>query len=118
MDAFIAPRMRPAGDRYEHWSREIVSRSWKHGKAELRREAIPYDARRNEYVVGCWLQGNCPECGASAGGYGCENCGMCFSPRFVRHPQSRLHQTHLESRVVQSVFLLVDPDEMDRLAKA
>lgn len=80
------------------------------GKAVDRLERVRYDPVGNRFVVGCWLLGRCPICGADAGSYFCEACGGHFRPEELRDPQSRDGAATVEI-VVNSLFLkLSNPD--------
>ncbi|WP_371734306.1 class I tRNA ligase family protein [Acidisphaera sp. S103] len=68
-------------------------------------EQVLYSRDTGRYIVGAWLEGQCPQCLASASGYFCEACGAHFKPEAMVNPKPRLGDTSLESRAVASLYL-------------
>lgn len=76
------------------------------GKDEVKHqeEFIPIDIDSNKYLIGCWLSGLCPKCGASAGSYFCEECGAHYKPEELKkHIFNHKYNVKYEKR--KAVFL-------------
>ncbi len=73
-------------------------------------ERFPVSTGSGRYVVGVWLSGRCPNCGAGAGGNACEECGYHFQPSEILEPRSRLDEGPLTWRDVRCQWLVpTDP---------
>ncbi|HXU31539.1 MAG TPA: class I tRNA ligase family protein [Thermoanaerobaculia bacterium] len=81
--------------------RTLVAR----GATEVRRERFLFAPAVDRYIVGTWLLGQCPECGADAAGAFCEACGACFPPSAMGCPRSRFDEGPLEEREVTCLYL-------------
>lgn len=74
---------------------------------EFQKENFLFCPASSRFIVGCWLQGNCPNCGKEAGGYGCEACGIHYRPEEVVNARSRLDEGPLETVSCNTMFLRV-----------
>jgi methionyl-tRNA synthetase len=68
-----------AGDHLRH-SDELVAALAADGRIAYRHEQLLVDQATGRILVGCWLTGRCPQCGAGAVGNSCESCGLWFGP--------------------------------------
>lgn len=103
--AFIDPRSPPWASTYEELLTETTGRLIASGRTELRRERVLYSPSTGRHVIGCWLLGFCPSCGAEAGGYFCEACGGFFRPELIRAPRARFDEGDLEWREADILYL-------------
>jgi len=103
--AFIDPRSPPWASTYEELLTETTRRLIATGRTESRRERILYSPSTGRSIIGCWLLGACPSCGAEAGGYFCEACGGFFRPELIRAPRPRFDEGGLEWREADILYL-------------
>lgn len=103
--AFIDPRSPPWASTYEELLTETTTRLIETGTTESRRERVLYSPSTGRYIIGCWLLGACPSCGAEAGGYFCEACGGFFRPELIREPRPRFDEGRLEWREADILYL-------------
>ncbi len=105
----------PLEPRWEEWyarcTRNAIEQIVSRGATEIRSEKFLYAPAHQRFLVGPWLLGNCPHCGAGAGSYFCESCGFCFRPETMLNPHARLDEGDLEWRSVRCLYLrLSQPD--------
>jgi methionyl-tRNA synthetase len=74
------------------------------GAATLEDERVPVSSTTGEAMMGTWIAGRCPQCGADAGGSSCVRCGDHFQPEELLDPRSRLDDSPLTWATVQSWF--------------
>ncbi|WP_315837673.1 class I tRNA ligase family protein [Bradyrhizobium prioriisuperbiae] len=111
-DEWISPLHPQWKDLHDGMQLDVLRHFTETGKAVRRLEKVPYDPKDNRFIMGCWLLGRCPVCGANAGGYCCENCGAHFSPEEIQSPRSRGGGATSEVEV-ESLFLkLSDPEKI------
>jgi len=103
--AFVDPMTPPWSSTYEHLLRETTARLLRDGAIESRHERALYSPSTGRHIIGCWLLGGCPSCGAEAGGYFCEACGAFFRPELIRNPRPRFDEGPLEWRSAQLRYL-------------
>lgn len=108
-DEWIYPLHPRWKDLHDNMQRDVLTYFKCTDKAYERQERVHYDTINNRFVVGCWLIGRCPVCGADAGSYFCEACGGHFRPEEILDPHSRDNAPTAEI-AVNSLFLkLSDP---------
>jgi methionyl-tRNA synthetase len=67
-------------------------------------EQVPYDVDGSP-LVGTFIAGECPTCGAAAGGSSCTACGDHFQPDQLVEPRARLSASAIEWRQERNWFL-------------
>ena len=82
-DRFVSLLDEPWRTRYDEISRGIVRDLHARGLVTTKRERFPYCVTSGEYVIGGFLQGECPDCKTPTAGYFCEACGLLFRPEMV-----------------------------------
>ena len=82
-DRFVSLLDEPWRTRYHEISLGIVRDLFAQGLVTTLRERFPHCAANDEYVIGGFLQGECPDCAAPTAGYFCEACGLLFRPDMV-----------------------------------
>lgn len=103
--AFIDPLSPPWASTYQDLLEETTARLVAAGSTESRNERFLYSPSTGRHIVACWLLGDCPSCGAEAGGYFCEACGAFFRPELIGHPRPRLDEGPLEWREADLLYL-------------
>lgn len=82
------------------------------------KERVPYSRKHQMPLIGALIEGACPKCGASMGGFFCESCGAEISPCDLVKPRSRLPDDDWEWRSYDSLYLQVrDVAALRRLAE-
>ncbi|AZM92359.1 class I tRNA ligase family protein [Streptomyces sp. W1SF4] len=115
VDAFIVPDRQPWREQFEQEVAASIERLTARGAVLTRTERVPHCAASDRWVVGGWLQGRCPECGAGIASYFCEECSAHFLPEAVVEPRPLLDEGPLTWREISSLFLrLPDRDLLDR----
>lgn len=71
------------------------------------KERVPYSKKHQMPLIGALIEGTCPKCGASMGGFFCESCGAEVSPSDLVKPRSRLSDDNWEWRSYDSLYLQV-----------
>ncbi|MET8950218.1 class I tRNA ligase family protein [Streptomyces sp. NPDC004393] len=107
IDAFITPDQEPWKEQFEAEVTACLARLDERGAVLTRTERVPYCADSGRWVVGGWLQGRCPECGAGVASYFCEECSAHFLPEAVLDPRPLLDEGPLTWREITSRFLTV-----------
>ncbi|MFG2149500.1 class I tRNA ligase family protein [Streptomyces sp. NPDC048696] len=107
VDAFISPDQEPWRDLFEQEVATSIARLKDRGAVLTRTERVPYCEASDRWVVGGWLQGRCPECGAGVASYFCEECSAHFLPESVVEPRPLLEEGPLTWREISSLFLRV-----------
>lgn len=121
-DEYVNPldsRWREIYDRYNVQTMEDLISI---GATEALIERIPYSPISRRYVVGGWLSGRCPACGAEAGSYFCEKCGSHFQPQEMLDAHPRFEEdAPLEWRKEKCLYLRLGNrsnlfDQWDRMS--
>ncbi|WP_250301013.1 class I tRNA ligase family protein [Streptomyces sp. A 4/2] len=107
IDTFISPDQEPWRDLFEAEVATASGRLKDRGAVLSRTERVPYCAASDRWVVGGWLLGRCPECGAGVASYFCEECSAHFLPESVVEPRPLLDEGPLTWREISSLFLRV-----------
>jgi methionyl-tRNA synthetase len=118
-DSFINPLDPAQGAAYTRFLEMVAAALCERGALRPVKETV-LRHRSGTTVVGCWLSGDCPKCGAPAGSYFCEACGDHFSPGELGNARSKLRADEgaPESAGAESLFLRVkNPAQLkERLA--
>jgi methionyl-tRNA synthetase len=77
------------------------------GALRVIKERVPYSSKHKMPLTGALIEGACPKCGASMGGFFCESCGAEISPSDLVKPRSRLPDDNWEWRSYDSLYLQV-----------
>jgi methionyl-tRNA synthetase len=73
--------------------------------ASMVTERIPYSDTDGSPLMGTFIAGDCPSCGAPAGGSSCTACGDHFQPDQLVNARARLGETTISWRPERSWFL-------------
>lgn len=73
----------------------------------VRKERIPFSHKHQIPLTGALIEGICPKCSSSMGGFFCESCGAEISPSDLVKPHSRLPNDNWEWRSYDSLYLQV-----------
>jgi methionyl-tRNA synthetase len=114
-DVFINPLDSKWLSTYHSYHVALMNRLIEMGLVVSKTERILYSAKNSRHIIGCWLLGNCPQCGADAAGHCCENCGAHFLPEQIINPQPRIDEGTLEWQTVNSLFLRIS--DVNKLMK-
>ncbi|PIC04423.1 hypothetical protein CS060_09725 [Anoxybacillus flavithermus] len=104
LDAWIDPRSSEHYSGYLEIHEKTLLRLKETGSAKLENERVPYSTKSGEPMIGTWISGRCPQCGQSCQGSSCVYCGAHFQPEELIEPKSRLDNSTLEWRSIQSWF--------------
>ncbi|MEL6864660.1 MAG: class I tRNA ligase family protein, partial [Bacteroidota bacterium] len=110
--AYFNPLTRAYREKTDFYYRDTLEALVESGTAYQRAEKVLYSPEADKYIVGTWLQGDCPHCGSGAGSYLCEACGMQFNPEDVVNPSSTTGETDLEETEVDTLFLKVKEENL------
>ena len=69
------------------------------------REMVPYGADSGDPMMGTFIAGNCPNCGASCGGSSCTACSEHFQPEQLLDAHSRISDEAIEWRQEENWFI-------------
>ncbi|WP_405836775.1 class I tRNA ligase family protein [Streptomyces platensis] len=105
VDAFVNPAEEPWRGRFEREVKASLAQLDSQGAVLARGERMLHSASAGRFVVGAWLLGTCPDCGAGVASYFCEECGGHFLPENVVDPRPRCDDRPLTERTVDSLFL-------------
>ncbi len=114
LDEWIDPLSDVHRDKYIAVHERALSALQGTGAARLEEERVPISPTTGETMVGTWIAGECPTCGASAGGSSCVKCGDHFQPEELKNPHSRLDDSALEWKTISSWF--AHPRDLDELS--
>jgi methionyl-tRNA synthetase len=117
-DAFVNPLDERWADRYAGWHRRLLDRLTALGRIEWRTGRLLYSHATGRHLLGGLLAGRCPDCGAGAGGSGCEECGQWFPPGAVLDPRPALGDADLEWRAVTDLYVRLDGPALARARAA
>lgn len=94
-DEWIDPRSAEHEQAYREVHERMLEVLRAGGGARLVTEGVPFSATTGRELVGTWIAGACPHCGADAGGSSCTRCGEHFQPEELVEPRSRLDDSPL-----------------------
>jgi len=94
-DDFVNPVSPVSKQGFIDFAYEKMSDLERKGATEVRPEQYLWSPSSDRYIVGCWLQGNCPVCGSKTASYQCENCGNQYRPMDILNPSSRANERDL-----------------------
>ena len=94
-DDFVNPADPSLKQDFIDFATEKMNDLEKKGVTEIRSEQYQWSPSTDRYIVGCWLQGNCPICGSETASYQCENCGNQYRPMDILHLSSRAKENDL-----------------------
>ncbi|MBO9568481.1 MAG: class I tRNA ligase family protein [Cellulomonas iranensis] len=95
MDVWLDPRDPEHLDAYREVHEQALDALRAGGGARLVPERVPFSLTTGRELVGTWIAGRCPYCGASAGGSSCTACSEHFQPEELVDPRSRLDDSPL-----------------------
>lgn len=101
IDTFINPLDPKWRKRFLEWHERIFTEIAAQQGTELIQEKVLWDEKKNRFLAGCWLQGDCPICYAKTESYFCEHCGAYFRPEEVTNVKQ------LPIKTVENLFLKV-----------
>lgn len=104
LDSWIDPLASEHVAGYRSIHEEILDALIASGAATLEDEKVPVSSVSGEAMMGTFIAGRCPSCGAAAGGSSCVQCGDHFQPEELLDPRSRLDDSALSWTTVQSWF--------------
>jgi methionyl-tRNA synthetase len=113
-DAWINPLDPKYSEEYIALHERVFSALRDAGGAVTEMEKIPFMDDDGEPVVGAWLIGRCPHCGADAQGSSCVKCGFHFQPEEIIDPRSRLDDRPVRWRPQENWF--VRPRDISAIA--
>jgi len=90
IDVWLDPRSPEHADRYRAVHERALRALQATGAAVPVDERIPFSQTTGQELVGTWVAGGCPHCGADAGGSTCTRCGEHFQPEELVDVRSRL----------------------------
>ncbi|MGY4102095.1 class I tRNA ligase family protein [Nocardia sp. R16R-3T] len=90
LDHWIDPFHDEHRYRYRYLHEQLLDKLRRRDAAHLVPESIPVGADSGRALLGVWIAGSCPTCGAPAGGNTCTACGDHFHPDQLQQPRSRL----------------------------
>lgn len=112
LDAWINPTVSPHRDAYFDLHEMLVRELRRSGNVTEWDENILFSPS-GRAVIGPWLVGNCPSCGAPAGGNTCVACGLHFQPEEMVRPRSRTGEEPLHWKMRRNLFLeCLRPDKI------
>lgn len=77
------------------------------GAFRVLKEAVPFSNKYKMPIAGALIEGTCPNCHSSMGGFFCECCGAETSPGKLIDPHSRLPDDTWQWRTYDSLYLQV-----------
>jgi len=104
LDEWIDPRSEEHYPGYQRTHEQALAELQSSRVAQMETERVPYSAETGREVIGTWIAGECPNCGRPCGGSSCVFCGEHFQPEEILNARSRLDDSALEWRPVQSWF--------------
>lgn len=104
-DAWIDPLSDEHRQSYVDLHHELFTEVSTAPSASLVSELIPYGDADGSPLMGTFIAGDCPTCGAPAGGSSCTACGDHFQPEQLVNPRPRLGGTTISWRPEQNWFL-------------
>jgi methionyl-tRNA synthetase len=116
LDAYVNPLDPEHARPYKEIHEAVMARLAANGRLRRVREWFPVSSGSGRYLVGVWLIGRCPHCGASAAGNACEDCGHHFQPSEIREPRSRLDEGPVAWR--QQTCWFLQPEAIDPVVRA
>ena len=106
---------------YSRVTKELMDAMVTSGTSKVMSESLPMRADNGSYVLGGWLAGNCPNCGAELVSFFCEDCGDQTTPSKLLNPKHRIDDVVLEWKDDKSLFFELPSktaltDQLDRMA--
>ncbi|WP_280376538.1 class I tRNA ligase family protein [Nocardia wallacei] len=90
LDAWIDPLAEEHREAHRRLHEQLLHTLRDRGAAHLETEPVPVGTTTDRPLLGVWIAGNCPGCGAPAGGNTCTACGDHFHPDQLQQARSRL----------------------------
>lgn len=103
-DTLINPLDPKWGQIYSSVTAELMDAMAASGTSKVMSEKLPVRADDGSYVLGGWLAGNCPNCGAGLVSFFCEDCGNQTTPSKLLDPKHRIDDVTLEWKDDKSLF--------------
>jgi methionyl-tRNA synthetase len=118
-DSFIDFSVNPWATEHHKHCQGVAERMQRRGRTEVLSVSIPRSRRSGRFLVGPFVLGRCPLCGADAAGTACEACGMWFGPAELEDVRPRLEEDgDVVWETFPTVFLRVSDeltvDEVER----
>ncbi|MEO6723470.1 MAG: class I tRNA ligase family protein [Ferruginibacter sp.] len=85
------------------------------GVAEIKNEKYLYSPDEDCFLTGCWIQGDCPQCGTGTGSYQCEDCGTQYRPMDLLAPKFKRGDYPLQEVDDKDLYLIIN--KKDELLK-
>ncbi|WP_157756777.1 class I tRNA ligase family protein [Plantactinospora sp. KBS50] len=104
-DVWIDPLNEPHRQAYLDIHTELFREVSASGGAALETELVPYAEADDSPLLGTFIAGDCPNCGAPAGGSSCTGCSEHFQPSQLLNPHARLSDTAIVWREEKNWFL-------------
>lgn len=106
---------------YSRVTKDLMDAMETAGTSKVMSESLPVRADDGSYVLGGWLAGNCPNCGAGLVSFFCEDCGDQTTPSKLLNPKHRIDDVALEWKDDKSLFFelpseAVLTDQLDLMA--
>ncbi len=110
-DAFINPLEDLYNEDFKGFITNAVKQLVDDGVVALRPEEYLYSKDEDNFLVGCWISGTCPGCGAGTGSYQCEDCGTQYRPMDLIAPTFRKGNQPLTKINDQDLYLVINKKE-------
>lgn len=104
-DAWVDPLSNEHRQPYVDLHQELFAEVSTAPTASLVTERVPYSDTDGSPLLGTFIAGDCPSCGAPAGGSSCTACGDHFQPDQLVNARPRLSGTTVSWRQEPSWFL-------------
>ena len=101
---------------YQEVIQDVFRRLYAAGHLVEREAACLRDAEDGRYLFEFYVGGNCPHCGAAAGGGGCEECGRPNQGHDLENAAATLSDARPDSGTIKQLFVPLSRYE-DRIRK-